>query len=75
LRLGESALLRCLIWKPVELPIVERPVDLQMDRDQVIQLEPDPNRKVLSDRAKAAAIFLGGEDIHLITVAEADQRD
>ena len=41
---------------------------LAMNRQQVIQLDPDPNRKALSDRAKAAAIPLGGEDMHLITI-------
>lgn len=41
---------------------------LAMDRQRVIQLDPDPNRKALSDRAKAAAIPLGGEDMHLITI-------
>ena len=41
---------------------------LAMNRQRVIQLDPDPNRKALSDRAKAAAIPLGGEDMHLITI-------
>ncbi|GIF02028.1 hypothetical protein [Paractinoplanes rishiriensis] len=41
---------------------------LDLDRQRAIQLEPDPNRKALSDRAKAAAIALGGEDMHLITI-------
>jgi hypothetical protein len=41
---------------------------LDLDRQQAIQLEPDPNRMALSDRAKAAAIPLGGEDMHLITI-------
>jgi hypothetical protein len=41
---------------------------LDLDRRRAFQLEPDPNRKALSDRAKAAAIPLGGEDMHLITV-------
>jgi hypothetical protein len=41
---------------------------LDLDRQRAIQLDPDPNRKALSDRAKAAAIPLGGEDMHLITI-------
>jgi hypothetical protein len=41
---------------------------LELDRQRAIQLDPDPNRKALSDRAKAAAIPLGGEDMHLITI-------
>lgn len=41
---------------------------LELNRARTIQLDPDPNRKALSDRAKAAAIPLGGEDMHLITI-------
>ena len=41
---------------------------LDLDRQREIQLEPDPHRIALSDRAKAAAIPLGGEDMHLITI-------
>jgi hypothetical protein len=41
---------------------------LDLDRRRAIQLEPDPHRIALSDRAKAAAIPLGGEDKHLITI-------
>lgn len=41
---------------------------LGLDRQRVIQLEPDPHRIALTDRAKAAAIPLGGEDMHLITI-------
>jgi hypothetical protein len=41
---------------------------LSLDRQRAIQLEPDPHRIALSDRAKAAAIPLGGEDMHLITI-------
>jgi hypothetical protein len=41
---------------------------LDLDRQRAIQLDPDPNRKALSDRAKVAAIPLGGEDMHLITI-------
>jgi hypothetical protein len=43
---------------------------LDLDRQQAIQLEPDPNRMALTDRAKAAAIPLGGEDMHLITIGQ-----
>jgi hypothetical protein len=41
---------------------------LELDRQRAIQLDPDPNRKALSDHAKAAAIPLGGEDMHFITI-------
>lgn len=41
---------------------------LRLDRARVIQLEPDPHRIALSDRAKAAAIPLGGEDMHLVSL-------
>ncbi len=41
---------------------------LDLDRRRAIQLEPDPHRIALSDRARAAAIPLGGEDMHLITI-------
>jgi hypothetical protein len=41
---------------------------LDLNRARTIQLDPDPNRKALGDRAKAAAIPLGGEDMHLITI-------
>jgi hypothetical protein len=55
-----------------EMPDVPRgeldEVLLEMDRQRAIQLDPDPNRKALSDRAKQAAIPLGGEDMHLITI-------
>jgi hypothetical protein len=55
-----------------ELPDIPRSsldeVLLELDRRRTIQLEPDPHRQALSDRAKAAAILLGGEDMHLITI-------
>jgi hypothetical protein len=41
---------------------------LTLDRQRAIQLDPDPHRMALTDRAKAAAIPLGGEDMHLITI-------
>jgi hypothetical protein len=41
---------------------------LDMDRRREVQLEPDPHRIALTERAKDAAIPLGGEDMHLITV-------
>jgi hypothetical protein len=41
---------------------------LELDGQRAIQLEPDPHRIALSDQAKAAAIPLGGEDMHLITI-------
>jgi hypothetical protein len=39
-----------------------------MDRSRLIQLEPDPNRKALPPEAHEAAIRIGGEDKHFITV-------
>lgn len=39
-----------------------------MDRARDIQLEPDPNRRALTAGARAAAILIGGEDKHFITV-------
>lgn len=40
---------------------------LAMDRRRELQLEPDPHRIALTQRAKDAAIWLGGEDMHLLT--------
>lgn len=55
-----------------ELPDVSRAeLDaalLGMDRRRALQLEPDPHRIALSQRAKDAAIPLGGEDMHLLTM-------
>ncbi|MBB5868727.1 hypothetical protein F4553_002106 [Allocatelliglobosispora scoriae] len=42
-----------------------------MDRQRTIQLEPDPNRKALPPEAHEAAISIGGEDKHLITIGRA----
>jgi len=39
-----------------------------MDRQRIIQLEPDPNRKALPAEAHEAAIRIGGEDKHLLTI-------
>ncbi|MDI1463350.1 hypothetical protein QEZ54_20415 [Catellatospora sp. KI3] len=39
-----------------------------MDRGRIIQLDPDPNRKALPPEAIEAAINIGGEDKHLLTV-------
>jgi len=69
---GEPRALVSLARLRDELPDIPRKsLDealLDLDRQRVIQLDPDPNRKALSDRAKAAAIRLGGEDMHLITI-------
>lgn len=43
---------------------------LELDRQRKIILDADPNRNALTDRAKAAAISLGGEEMHLITIEE-----
>lgn len=57
-----------------ELPDLDRgDVDaalLRLDRARIIQLEPDSNRRALSDRAKAAAIPLGGEYMHLVSLVQ-----
>ncbi len=57
-----------------ELPdITRKSLDetlLELSRQRVIQLEPDPHRIALTDRARAAAIPLGGEDMHLITIGQ-----
>jgi hypothetical protein len=69
---GEPGALVSLARLRDELPDIPRKkLDealLDLDRQRAIQLDPDPNRKALSDRAKAAAIPLGGEDMHLITI-------
>lgn len=39
-----------------------------MDRQRVIQLEPDPNRKALPAEAREAAVSIGGDDKHFITI-------
>lgn len=39
-----------------------------MDRQRMIQLEPDPNRKALPAEALEAAVSVGGEDKHFITI-------
>lgn len=39
-----------------------------MDRQRLIQLDPDPNTKALPPEAHEAAIRIGGEDKHFITV-------
>jgi hypothetical protein len=41
---------------------------LTMDRNRDIQLEPDPHRIALTQRTKDAAIWLGGEYMHLICI-------
>lgn len=40
----------------------------QMDRERIIQLDPDPNRKALPPEAHEAAIVIGGEPKHFISV-------
>jgi hypothetical protein len=39
-----------------------------MDRARVIQLDPDPNRKALTSAAIEAAIEIGGEPKHLVSL-------
>lgn len=39
-----------------------------MDRQRTIQLEPEPNRKALTREMREAAVSLGGEDKHYITI-------
>lgn len=40
----------------------------QMDRERLLQLEPDPNQKAIGDEGQAAAIWLGGEKMHFVTM-------
>lgn len=41
---------------------------LRLDRDRVIQLEPDPYRLGLTQADRECAVRLGGEDMHLLRV-------
>ncbi len=41
---------------------------VEMDRRREIQLDPDPNRAGLTQDARSAAISIGGEDKHLISI-------
>lgn len=40
---------------------------LDMDNAHVIQLDPNPNRPALTADDRAAAIWLGGEYMHLVS--------
>lgn len=40
---------------------------LTLNRSRTFQLDPDPNRRVMTDEYRAAAISVGGEDMHLIS--------
>jgi hypothetical protein len=40
----------------------------QMVREQLIQLDPDPNTKAIPKEGKDAAVRLGGEDKHFISI-------
>jgi len=51
----------------VDRSVLDRTLKV-MDRSRIIQLEPDPNRKALPPAAHEAAIRIGGEDKHFITV-------
>src|SRR5262245_1195111 len=42
----------------------------KMSRDRRVYLEPDENRKMLTDADHTAAIRIGGEDNHLIAIEE-----
>ncbi len=41
---------------------------LRLNRERVIQLDPDPDRRKLTDRRRAAAVVVGGEDMHLVSM-------
>lgn len=43
---------------------------LELHRRRRIHLDPDPNRRILTDEARAAAISVGGEDMHLIAIGK-----
>lgn len=40
----------------------------RMDRARLLQLDPDPNRKALPPEARQAAIQMGGEDKHFLSM-------
>jgi hypothetical protein len=40
----------------------------QMDRERLIHLDPDPNTKAIPKEGKDAAVRLGGEDKHFISI-------
>lgn len=39
---------------------------IDLDRAREIQLEPDPDRAALTQKARAAAVELGGQSMHLM---------
>jgi hypothetical protein len=41
-----------------------------LNRRKQIHLDPDPNRRALTNEARAAAISVGGEDMHLIAIGK-----
>lgn len=43
---------------------------LELNSRKQIHLDPDPNRRALTDEARAAAISVGGEDMHLIAIGK-----
>lgn len=43
---------------------------IEMDRQRQIQLEPDPDRAALTPEARAAAVDLSGQQMHLILVSD-----
>ncbi|MBB2948131.1 DNA-binding MarR family transcriptional regulator [Actinoplanes lutulentus] len=66
---GDLVSLAALRAKLTDVPRAELDRILhEMDRRREIHLDPDPNRKALTDRAKEAAIAIGGEDKHLISI-------
>lgn len=69
-RPGELASLARLREKLSDVPRADLDRVLRdMDRRREIQLDPDPNRKALPAEAHAAAVRIGGEDKHLISIA------
>ncbi len=47
---------------------------VQLDNERVVQLEPDPYRAGLTDRDRAAAVELGGQQTHLVRLVDGDAR-
>lgn len=54
-------------WMPVDA--VTRLL-IELDRARVIQLEPEPYRAGLTPQDRAAAVELGGQELHLVRICD-----